>query len=87
MKVSDFMLLVMKAKHPKTGKIYYFVDKCLPFGSSISCAIFQAFSNAISHIVTVIVKKGEHQLFGRLSVCCSNQEVVQPSGEYVHRSM
>ena len=32
--------LVMKAEHPVTGKTWYFVDKCLPFGSSISCAIF-----------------------------------------------
>ena len=43
--------LVMKAQSPKDGKFYYFVDKCMPFGASISCAIFQAFSNAISHIV------------------------------------
>ena len=43
--------LVMKAKSPKDGKIYYFVDKCLPFGSSISCAHFQRFSNAIAYLV------------------------------------
>lgn len=24
----------MKAKHPITGVVYYFVDKALPFGSS-----------------------------------------------------
>ena len=35
--------LVLKAAHPQTGKTYYFVDKCLPFGASISCAIFQSF--------------------------------------------
>ena len=35
--------LVMKAKHPLTHKWWYFVDKCMPFGASISCAIFQAF--------------------------------------------
>ena len=33
------------------------MDKCLPFGSSISCAIFQAVSDAIAFIVTVKVKK------------------------------
>ena len=33
-------LLVLKAEHPITKKLYYFFDKCLPFGSSISCAIF-----------------------------------------------
>ena len=43
--------LVMKAKSPLDGRMYYFIDKCLPFGASISCAIFQAFSDAISHIV------------------------------------
>ena len=44
-------LLVMKAEHPCTGKIMYFIDKCLPFGSSISCAIFQAVSDAIAWVV------------------------------------
>ena len=43
--------LVMKAYHPVTNKIYFFVDKCLPFGASISCANFQKFSDALSHIV------------------------------------
>ena len=40
----------MKAKHPVMGQWWYFVDKCLPFGSSISCAQFQAFSDALRHI-------------------------------------
>ena len=44
--------LVMKAWDPVTRQWFYFVDKCMPFGSSISCAHFQAFSNAISHIMT-----------------------------------
>ena len=43
--------LVMKAKNPLDGNWYYFIDKCLPFGASISCAHFQSFSNALSHIV------------------------------------
>ena len=43
--------LVMMAVHPITKKKYYFVDKCLPFGSSISCAIFQDVSNAVTWIV------------------------------------
>ena len=43
--------LVLKAKHPRTGKVYYFVDKCMPFGASISCAIFQAFSDSIAFVV------------------------------------
>ena len=51
MRPGDFCLLLMKAKNPKDGRIYYFVDKCLPFGSSISCAIFQDFSNAIAYLM------------------------------------
>ena len=43
--------LLMMAYHPETGKQYYFVDLCLPFGSSRSCALFQEFSDAIKHIV------------------------------------
>ena len=43
--------LVLKATHPITGKTYYFVDKCLPFGVSISCAIFQEFSDLIAFLV------------------------------------
>ena len=44
--------LVLKASHPLTGLTYYFVDKCLPFGASISCAIFQEFSDSIAFLVT-----------------------------------
>ena len=51
MKRKSWRLLIMKAQHPTTGVTYYFVDKCLPFGSSISCAIFQKFSNAIAFLV------------------------------------
>ena len=50
MAVSEFMLLIMKAENPIDGVIYYFVDKCLPFGASISCALFQAFSDAVAFI-------------------------------------
>ena len=51
MKKDQWYLLVMKARHPISHKLFYFVDKCLPFGSSISCAIFQAISDAIAFIV------------------------------------
>ena len=47
----DWKYLVMKAVSPIDGKTYYFIDKCLPFGASISCSHFQRFSNAIKHIV------------------------------------
>ena len=53
----QWWLLVMKAYHPVTSKIQYFVDKCLPFGSSISCAIFQRISDAIAWIVAYKTKK------------------------------
>ena len=46
--------LVMKAEDPNTGKTFYFVDKCLPFGASISCSHFQRFSNALKHIFEYI---------------------------------
>ena len=49
--------LILKAKHPVTGITYYFVDKCLPFGASISCAIFQAFSDSIAYLVTYRTRK------------------------------
>ena len=48
-------LLLLKAKHPRTKTWFYFIDKCLPFGSSISCAHFQLFSDALATIL-------EHQL-------------------------
>ena len=47
----DWKYLVMKAVSPIDGKTYYFVDKCLPFGASISCSHFQRFSNAVKHLV------------------------------------
>ena len=47
----------MKAEHPVTKKIWFFVDKCLPFGSSISCAIFQDISDAKAWIVEFRTKK------------------------------
>ena len=57
MKKDQWFLLVMKATHSTTKKTYFFVDKCLPFGSSISCAIFQSISDAIAHIVKVRMNK------------------------------
>ena len=40
----------MKVRNPMDHKWYYFVDKCMPFRSSISYAHFQAFSDAISFV-------------------------------------
>ena len=52
LKKKCWMLLVMKARDPKDPqqRWKYFVDKCLPFGASISCAIFQRFSNALAFL-------------------------------------
>ena len=41
----------MKAKSPIDGHWYYFVDKCLPLGASISCKLFQMVSDCIAHLV------------------------------------
>ena len=43
-------LLIMKCEHPITCEVAYFVEKCLPFGASISCARFQLFSDCLKHI-------------------------------------
>ena len=46
----QFCWVIMKAYHPETKQVFYFVDKCLPFGASISCALFQAFSDVLYSI-------------------------------------
>ena len=46
-----FQWLILKAVDPRDGKTKYFVKKCLPFGSSISCSHYQRFSNALRHII------------------------------------
>ena len=46
----DHKWLVMKVHNPRDSKFYYFVDKCLLFGASISCSHFQRVSNAIQYI-------------------------------------
>ena len=47
---------IMKAQDPTTGEFQYFVDKCLPFGANISCALFQRFSNTLCHLIEFQVK-------------------------------
>ena len=51
---SQWRLLIMKACNPIDRKYYFFVEKCLTFGASISCSHFQRFSKSISHIVRFI---------------------------------
>ena len=36
-----------EGSQPKDKSVKFFVNKCLPFGASISCALFQHFSNAV----------------------------------------
>ena len=43
--------LIMKARDPDTGVWMYFVDKCLPFGAAISCALFQLFADSVAFLV------------------------------------
>ena len=45
----------MQATNPENGKTMFFCDKCLPFGSSISCSHFQCFLNALKHILEYIL--------------------------------
>ena len=40
----------MSTQDLQTDEWKFFVDKCLPFGASISCAHFQRFSNALKHL-------------------------------------
>ena len=71
--------LVMKAKNPEDNKWYYFVDKCLPFGASISCSHFQRFSNAVAHIVKKRTNKDnvnyldDFLFIALLKLVCNNQ--------------
>ena len=46
-----FCWLIFKAEDPTDGKFKYFIDKCLPFGTSIRCTLYQHFSNALRHLL------------------------------------
>ena len=52
---SMWCYFILKAENPRTGTVVFFIDKCLPFGSRISCVLFQRFSNALVHILAYIV--------------------------------
>ena len=75
----QWWLLVMKAENPVSQEMMYFVDNCLPFGSAISCAIFQAISDAIAWIVEFKTRKPnvnylDDYLFARfLKAMCDRQ--------------
>ena len=78
-KVKHWPLLLLKAHSSLDQNWYYFVDKCLPFGSSISCAHFQAFSDAVAHIVRYLIKKkiinyfDDYMFAALLKALCNNQ--------------
>ena len=48
---SQYCWLILKAKDPISGKYMYFVDKCMPFGASISCTLFTDLSNCLRFLV------------------------------------
>ena len=79
LKVKDFKLIILKASHPITNKTYWFVEKCLPFSSSISCAIFQAGSDGITHIVEYQMNKpnlnylDDHLFCEVMKILCDEQ--------------
>ena len=51
MLIRQIKWLVMMAFDPSLGKNYYFVDKCMPFGSSQSCTTFQVISDALKALL------------------------------------
>ena len=51
LKISNFCWMISKAEDPRDGKYKFFINKCLPFGASISCSHYQRFSNALLHII------------------------------------
>ena len=76
----DYWLLIMKARSPIDNRIYWFVDKNLPFGASISCSHFQRVSNGIAHIVEYFAQKKninylDDFLFAALLKALCNEQV------------
>ena len=50
-------LLCLKVIHPIMKKVFYCVDKNLPFGHSISCKLFNEVSNSLKHILEAVTNK------------------------------
>ena len=53
----QWKFLMMKARHPQTGELFFFADKALPFEASISCSLYTEFSNALTHIITYYINR------------------------------
>ena len=51
---SSWKWVLMRAQDPETGNWMYFVNKCLPFESSISCSHFQWVSDALKHLIEFV---------------------------------
>ncbi len=73
-------VLVFKAVSPEDKEKYYFVDKCLPFGSGESCQIYQRVSNALSWAVQQQTQKEnvnylDDFLFADLGVLRSDAQI------------
>ena len=76
-KKGQWCYLIMFAKNPVDGKWYYFIDKCLPFGASISCSHFQAVSDAVAYLVEfrsgkVVINYLDDYLFAHWCKCMCN---------------
>ena len=71
-KPEDWPLLIMKAEHPISKRIYYFVDKCLSFGPVYLAPISMIFKCGTTYI-QVQDRKESQQLFGRFFLCCAAQ--------------
>ena len=52
-----WFLMFLKAEDPKTGRTCFFVDKCLAFRHSISCALYQKFSNCVRFLLEARIGK------------------------------
>ena len=47
----------MMAQLPGTNRKFFFVDKSLPFGASVSCSKFQQVSDGLRHVTEYLVKR------------------------------
>ena len=76
---AQWRYLILKAESPLDGLIYYFVEKALVFGASISCSHFQRFSNAVAHVVRYFTKLpnlnylDDYLFAALLTLVCNNQ--------------
>ena len=79
-KAAHWRFLIMKARNPEDGLWYFFVDKCLLFGASISCSHFQAVSDTIAYLVQfrtgkLVINYLDDYLFAHFRRSLCNQQV------------